>query len=192
MKHYDFAERLAYSEGIECPGALRRRLIDSIPGAYEIQKATKNQDRNGTDFWIHRYELEPLSVDFKHRSFCPIQRWDSDDACIEWCSVYKAEKGEQRPRPPYEPRRQIRPGWSIDANKHTDLVIYTWPAALGKRRFWILFFPHLCEASRRNLEAWRTLYREEPTPNSGYWTLNVYVPRIVIAKAMRELTTGVV
>jgi hypothetical protein len=186
MKQYDFAERLAYSEGVDCPEGLRDHLLRSIPGAYDIQRANLQQDLNGTDFWLHRYESEPLSIDFKHRSFCPIERWNRDDLCIETCSVYKGNA-----QPPYEASKRIKIGWTLDTSKQTDLLIYTWPAGEKRRRFYILFFPHLCEASRRHREGWVYWYREKPTDNGTYFTLNVYVPRKIVAKAMRELVEGV-
>lgn len=174
---YDFVEQLNFSNGVELSDSLLGHIVASIPRATGHRAATKDEDLSGTDVWIDRRDLPPVSVDFKHRSFCPIDRWGKDDACIETCSVFRDGK-------------RIKPGWTLDKTKRTDLVVYTWPAANGQRRFWILWFPFLCQAATLNHHVWNHIYGEMPTSNNGYQTLNIYVPRIVIAKAMKSLSVG--
>ena len=183
---YDFNERLLFSEGIELHERLMVHLLESVPASVNIKKATEREDRNGTDYWIERdFGLPPISVDMKNRSMCPIKEYGSDDACIETTSVYRGPGG-----PPWEDSGRKRVGWSLDIKKRTDLIVYTWPTKEEGRRFWILYFPHLCAASINNWQLWVKEYGERKTLNNGYYTLNVYVPRTVIAKAMRELVYG--
>lgn len=182
---HDFAERLAFSEGIEVGDALLDRLVADIPGATGIRRAVEHDDRQGTDYWIDRaHDLPPISVDVKHREFCPIERFGSDDACIETCSVY-----DGRPRSPWLDMNRRKIGWTLDPSKRTDLIVYTWTKG-DARRFWILYFPHLCRASRSNWRAWAAQYGERPALNPDYCTLSVYPPRHVIAEAIRRLTSG--
>lgn len=175
---HDFRERLAFSEGVELTRGILAHLYENIPGATDVVKANEDDDRNGTDYWISRKGLPAISVDMKNREFCPIERFNSDDACIETCSVF--QNGQ---------RKKI--GWTLDHGKRTELIVYTWPHANG-RRFWVLYFPLLCAAAQRHFEEWKNTYGERPTPNRGYQTLNVYVPRTVIARAIRDLAGGVV
>lgn len=177
VKPHDFYERLTFSEGIEITGGILAHLYENVPGAADVVRANEDDDRNGTDYWIVRDGLPPISVDLKNREFCPIERWGTDDACIETCSVFSG--GE---------RRKI--GWTLDHRKRTDLVVYTWPNQKG-RRFWILHFPLLCAAASKHWTEWAACYRERPAHNNGYKTLSVYVPRVEIAKAMKQIAYGV-
>lgn len=182
---HEFAERLNYSQSIELDVDLHARLLAAIPASTGIRDATKDEDRSGTDIWIDRaHGLPPVSVDFKNRDFCPIARWQSDDACIETTSVY------QGPGKPWEDKYRRKPGWSIDEKKRTDLIVHTWPAEGERRRFWILYFPILCTAARKYWREWAEKYGEREALNEGYRTLSVYPPRVVIAHAMRAFTDG--
>lgn len=183
---YDFAERLEFSRGIDCHFGIQRHLLDSIPGAEGMVRARSQDDRNGVDYWINRCNGRPLSLDFKHRSFDPIDRFGSDDICIETCSVYHGT-----PRPPFSDEQRYKIGWTLNEQKRTDLIVYTWPANGERRRFWIAYFPHLCAASQRHADDWTAAFGERVTPNRGYVTLNVYVPRSDVEAAIRQLTEGV-
>lgn len=184
---HGFKEKFLFSEGVEINKNILKHLMDSVPGSNNIIRASKAEDLNGTDYWILRGNgLTPISVDLKNRSFCPIEKFGKDDACIETTSVYKG---------PYDNNWQdsfrIKPGWTIDPNKRTDLVVYTYPHASGGRRFWILYYPHLCKTAMENWRGWAADYGERATRNKGYLTLNVYVPRTVIAGEMRKLVYGI-
>ena len=185
---HEFQKRLAFSEGIKPWPSLVRVLLDGIPSSKEMRKATTEADRNGTDWWIARdHGLPPVSVDVKHRDVDPIARWHSDDACIETTSVYQGIDKEAPWRDDY--RKKV--GWTLDVRKRTDLIVYTWPTDKGARRYWILYFPHLCATAIRNWRAWAREYQEKAVPNKGYLTLCVFPPRVVIARAMKEVISGV-
>lgn len=175
---HDFHERLNFSEGVELNQNILRHIYEMIPGAIDLERADKRDDKNGTDYWIRReHGLPNVSIDMKNREFCPIERFNRDDACIETCSVF--QNGE---------RRKI--GWSLDESKRTDLIVYTWPNPKG-RRFWIVWFPLLCQAARLNWEEWKKKFPERPAPNDGYQTLSIYPLRKVITESMREMMVGV-
>lgn len=193
MAFHDFRERLEFSEGIALTDEMLRTVYQSIPAAKSMEKASTDDDRNGTDYWIHRHHgLPSISIDLKNREFCPIERFNSDDACIETTSVYRGPN-----RRPWLDCHRYKPGWTIDQKKRTDLVVYTWPHSADLlndvgMRYWILYFPHLCEAANRNWREWSARFCERPAVNSGYLTLSVYVPRVVIAKAIKEITTNII
>lgn len=183
-KTHDFYERLAFSEGIEITGPLMERIANMVPNAIGIERADENADRNGTDYWILRsHRLPTLSVDVKHRGFCPIERFGSDDACIETTSVYIGQS-------PWKDSGRRKVGWTLDYSKRTDFVVYTWPNGEGTR-YWILPFVPLCRAARDNWRVWAAQYGERPAKNNGYLTLSVYPPRSTIAKAMKAVMAGV-
>lgn len=182
---YDFAERVQFSRGVDCHYGIRRHLMTSIPGAESIVPACRSDDRNGVDFWVNRRNGRPISIDFKHRSFDPIERFGADDICIETCSVYRGKPG-----PPFQDEGREAPGWTINSQKKTDLVVYTWPACGERRRYWIAFFPHLCAVSQRCYDNWIAEYGEKPTPNRNYTTLNIYVPCEIVEREIQALSKG--
>jgi len=175
---HDFVERLNYSHGVEIEAGIRRYLMGMIPGAAELVEPTTAQDKSGVDLWVRRYGLPPIGVDFKHRSFCPIEKYGTDDACVEICSVMING-------------RHVKDGWTIDTKKRTDLVVYTWPSCEGRRRFWVLWFPLLQAAAIANRESWVKRYRSFPARNDGYQTISIYPERQEIAAAMHSLSSGV-
>lgn len=181
---HEFEERLAFSEGVisEC---LMDRIVSALPTSTGYEKATLADDRSGTDYWLHRKDgLRSLSVDLKNRGFCPIEKFGSDDACIETTSVYQGPAGNS-----WSDKHRRKVGWTIDENKQTDYVVYTWPEGTA-RRYWIVPYPFLQAASIRWWRQWAIDYGEKPAVNETYLTLSVYPPRQVIAKAMRSLMVG--
>ena len=195
---HDFAERLAFSEGVELAGAVLDYLVAGVAGATGVRRASEQQDRHGTDYWIDRaHGLPAVSVDVKHRQFDPITGWDEklcavdqrkqygNDACVETTSIYTGSRSM-----PWQDAHRRKPGWTIDATKRTDLLVFTWPTANAMRRFWILYFPHFCTAAMRHWRGWAQEYGERAAVNERYLTLSVYPPRAVIEQAIRTLTTG--
>lgn len=183
MPIHDLRERLDFSEGIEIEEDIVIAMRRIIPGCERIIRANTSEDRQGTDYWAirKRYTGHPplrwISFDVKHRSYCPIEKWKSDDACIEYCSVHR--NGECQ-----------SPGWTIDERKRTDYIVYTWPYGVNGRRYWIVPYHPLNIAAQINLGQWMQIYKTGKADNEGYVTLSVYPPRRVIAKAMKELMYG--
>ena len=183
-EYHDFKERLAFSEGIQPGGAVMGAVMQMVPGANRVRRASTNEDKSGTDFWVDRdHGLPPLSIDMKNRGFCPIAKYKSDDACIETTSVYRGTG------PNYQDEHRHKIGWTLDAAKRTDYIVYTWPANNGVR-YWIVPFPPLCSAALRYWREWARKYKEREARNKTYLTLSVYPPRSVIASAMREFMVG--
>ena len=188
---YDFAERLQFSEGVGLTREILEHVKRHIPAATEIVRAGRTDDRHGTDYWVKRkFDLPPVSIDLKSREFCPIQKFGSDDACVETTSVYRGLSAK-----PYRDDLREKPGWTVDERKRTDLIVYTWPHdadlfGAPRMRYWILYFPHLCAAATEHWRRWALTYQERPAQNKGYVTLSVYPPRSVIANSIREFTSG--
>jgi len=190
---HDFAERLQFSEGVDLMQGILDHCLRHIPAASGVRKAKTNEDRHGTDYWIdRRHSLPPISIDLKNRGFCPIEKFGTDDACIETTSVYLGPRVK-----PFTDNYRDKPGWTIDEKKRTDLIVYTWPHSADlfgapRMRYWILFFPFLCAAATKHWRDWSRLYGERPALNDGYVTLSTYPPRDVIARSIREFTSGTI
>ena len=114
----------------------------------------------------------------------PIEKFGSDDACIETTSVYKGPAGCG-----WLDKYRLKVGWTIDEKKQTDYIVYTWPEGTA-RRYWIVPYPFLQAASIRWWRQWVVDYGEKPAINPTYLTLSVYPPRRIIVKAMRSLMVG--
>lgn len=178
-----FLQQLNFSEDIVLENSLVTHLTEIIPAATGVVKSVTSDDRNGTDYWIQRENhLPPISVDVKHRSFDPLIKFGTDDACIETTSVYTGE-----PNGKWKDDHRAKVGWTLDESKRTDLIIYTWPATDTDRRYWILYFPLLCRASQLHWRTWAEQYGEKPAQNETYLTLSIYPPRTVIEAAIKEL-----
>lgn len=185
---HDFETCLNYSEGVQVKDSILDHLVSIVPGAKGYSKAEKQDDRNGTDYWIHRSYARDLSIDFKHRRKCPILLCGIDDVCIEVISVYRGE-----PQPPYSKDNVVKIGWSLSLKKQTDFIVYTWPTKTDSRRFWAVSFPMLSAAARKHWQDW--IERFPPpyghqTKNNGYWTINCYPLRSVVVEAIREIFEG--
>lgn len=188
IKVHEFKERFEFSEGIELEPELLEKIADVIPNSTGVERSKLADDKNGTDYWINRADnLPSISIDVKHRSFCPRQRFKSDDACIETTSVYKGRHIRGQICYPWE-RTKI--GWTLDIKKRTDYIVYTWPTDSDGLRYWIVPFHPLCAASMKHWFEWAEKYGERAAPNRGYVTLSVYPPRAVIAQAMAEFMRG--
>ena len=185
---HDFTERLNFSECVGLEDDLIAYLLGIIPYSLKCIRASQSNDRNGVDFWIIRKgELPPIAIDVKHREFDPIERFGSDDVCIETCSVYTGP-----PTPPWLDEHRKVIGWTLNPLKRTDLVVYSWPQSDGSRRFWIVYFPFLCRAALANWRLWAQLYGEKPVFNQGYLTLCIFPPRHVVEEAIRRIQGGVI
>jgi hypothetical protein len=163
-----------------------------FPGANKITKATRKEDLAGTDYWVHRASgLPPVSVDVKHRSFCPVKRFSSDDACVEIVSVYRCPKVPRTVEELKANRKfAIKPGWTVDKKKRTDFIAYTWPSEAGNRRFWVVSFPLLCTAARSTWTEWADRCRIRSATNFDYLTLSIYPQRSWIKLAMEHIAEG--
>lgn len=185
-KLHEFGERLAFSEGIVPGDSVMSAVSRIVPNATGVVRSTEQQDRHGTDFWVERsHGLPAISLDMKNRSFCPIERYGSDDACIETTSVYRGSHG-----PPWDDSGREKPGWTVDYRKRTDFIVYTWQKADGVR-FWVVPFVPLCAVARQSWRAWAQSYPERAAKNRGYITLSTYPPRRVITESIEKITCGV-
>lgn len=166
--HYDFDERLAWSNGFADVG-IDKILRNRIPGCVAVERAESQDDKNGTDYWAIRDGLPALSVDVKARSkdYAPDGK---DDLALETWSVIGK-----------------RPGWTRDRAKRTDFVLWFW-ADTG--RFFLVSFPVLCDVFSQYWSEWRKTYRPY-VQSSGAWQSEcIFVPRNVVLDKLTAWTGG--
>ncbi|GAJ02930.1 unnamed protein product, partial [marine sediment metagenome] len=109
-KQYDLRERIGFSRGVSKTGNIEQILLDNILGAFSISRASPEEDRHGTDFWVNRTNTLPkLSIDLKAREIDPLS-FDppKDDLALEtYSNVANKTKG-----------------WTRDDSKRTDYILW--------------------------------------------------------------------
>jgi len=171
---YDFGERLRFSQGHDQRG-VTAILLDRVPNATGIRRASEVSDRQGTDYWVDRDHghLPPLSVDVKVRE----EDWaakpapfTADDLALEtWSSIGS------------------KVGWTRDPDKRTDYILWWW---CDTGRFFLVPFHPLCHVFSRKWSEWQERYKTRPQPNAGWTSECVFVPRIVVVEALNRWSDG--
>ena len=175
-RNYWFGERLGWSEGIGNCDDVKAILLANIPQAVEVRKASSDEDRMGTDYWIDRAGLPPLSVDVKCRSLDPVTTpgIESDDLALEVWSV--VEKNVS--------------GWTLDSTRETDYVMWFFEPT---RRWVLVAFPQLCTAAVRNIDHWKLKYPlRRQCSNDGEWHSEcIFVPRQEVWRSIYRIFGGI-
>jgi hypothetical protein len=137
-----------------------------------IQHHGDSADRAGGDFEI-RTPAGPIYIDFKLRWFDPIERFGSDDICVELVSVWRGD-----PNPPYPVAAvEESPGWTLDPSKRTDYVLFAWTRQDGLFRVWLVDYRALRLEATARWREWSRRYGVVAVRNNGYHTLCSFVPR---------------
>lgn len=166
---YGFDERLRFSDGIAASASVECVLLSCIPGATQVRRATRKEDRDGTDWWVDRHCGDALSVDAKVRSTDWLPRGEDDLALETWSVV---EKGVT--------------GWTRTESKRTDYILWLWQ---DTGRWCIVAFPMLCGVMCDHWEEWRRKYKTKQQWTDmpcgrGYHSECVFVPRREVWAAM--------
>jgi hypothetical protein len=176
-RSYGFQERLDFSNG-HAPHAdsVLPFLADRIPNFKTVRRALKQNDKDGTDYYIERYGLKTLAVDLKLRDTdYSVQAPDfSDDLALETFSV----------------KEKDIIGWTRDGAKTADYILWYWK---DTGRFFIVPFPPLCCVFQRCWEAWRERFGawEQHTPGTRGWHSEcVFVPRRLVMEAIWRWGSG--
>jgi hypothetical protein len=169
-REYNFEDELIFSQGHSATESVQDILLAEIPGAVSCRKSEKHEDKNGTDWWVNRRSVRPLSVDCKIRK----EDWSmkppafADDLALETFSVI--ETGAI--------------GWTRNPAKETDYILWLW---LDTRRWCLLPFPLLCGVFYERWEEWRKEYGAKRQKSSGWgysqgtWHSEcVFVPRRIV------------
>ncbi len=163
---YAFSDKLRMSQGYVAQISVDDVLMAHVPGAVRVRVAGKSDDKNGTDYWVDRECGEALSVDVKVRE----KDWKPrgcDDLALETWSVL--ERG--------------RVGWTLDTHKRTDYVLWLWK---DTGRWCLIPFPMLCAVFQDNRDEWCGQYKvsRQYTPDGGYHSECVFVPRLAVWRAI--------
>lgn len=164
---FTFQNQLIMSEeAINEQEDLPTYLLRHIPLAEKVERANREDDRRGIDYWVTLQSGRVIGVDVK----CRENDWQSrgcDDVALEIWSVVE---------------KQVI-GWTRNTQKQTDYVLFLWK---DTGRFLLLDFPVLCSIFIQHWETWRRIYQtayqrtSECPSRSGWHSQCVFVPRQVI------------
>lgn len=175
MSEYSFDERLRMSNGVTATSNLEEILCIVIPGAIEVVRASKSEDRSGIDYWVRRDCGRDLAVDVKNRE-TDFKKKGNDDLALEIWSDKKA--------------RTV--GWTCDKNKKTDYILWFWQ---DTRRWALVPFVLLCAVFNAHLDKWSRLYKhghQTSHKNGHSWQSEcVFVPRHEVWAAIYRRFGGI-
>lgn len=162
---FSFRDELAASLGPAADAAIRRALLDEIPGIEALRRSSKSEDLQGIDWWVRIRDGREIAIDAKVRK----TDYGMVDVALEVWSV----------------REKSLLGWSLDPHgKRTDRVLWVW---LDSGRHWLVDYRALCAVFAENLTAWVKRYRCVPQTTDGSHTSEcVFVPQVVIQAAMDD------
>ena len=170
-----FEDDRLWSEGFAEPQEIFEILLTNIPNALEVTKATDKQDRCGTDCWVTRKGLRPLSIDLKVRICDPIETYGQDDLALETWSVLEQQKI----------------GWTRNPDKETDYILWYFG---GSHRWVLIPFPLLCKIFTEKWLEWTTQFktrRQETSSDNYSWHSEcVFVPRKEVWDAIYQRFGG--
>ncbi len=179
MNTYSFKRQLVMSAGVSATDDVKQILLENVPGAKAVRKASPTEDRSGTDWWIEHARDSELSVDTKIRPLDPIEKYGKDDLALETWSVVPGSHSRDR--------SVSAIGWTLDETKRTDYVLWLWQ---NTRRWCLVPFPQLCAVFKRRQDTWYEIYKhaEQTTTKGGasYRSEMLLVPRREVWAAIYE------
>jgi len=161
---FDFWERLHFSSTTY--NDIEQVLIKRYK-ALNVFTAHLSNDKQGIDMWVET-NGKCVGVDAKVRQ----KDFGFGDVALEDYSVIEKDI----------------PGWTVDPNKKTDLILFYWA---NNKRSWLVDFKKLRAATIDNIEKWRVEYKvakQQTNTKYGHYTSScVFVPITVIKSAIKEL-----
>jgi hypothetical protein len=167
-REFDFRTQMLLSSDTTASSDVSQVLLAQIPGAVGVERATALADLHGTDYWVVLANGKRLSIDAKVRTR---DRFDDDLALETWSVI------EQRVV-----------GWTRDAMKQTDYVLWLWK---DTGRWRLVPFVLLCAAFQSRWEVWSATYqtaqqRTLRRDGTSYHSECVFVPTRAVWQAIYQ------
>ena len=175
-KTYSFSDRMTMSQGIASEDGIGTILLENIPGAVTVEKASSQDDRNGTDWWVRRFSEYDLSIDCKVRE-------------EDWAAKPIPARADDIALEIWSKREQKIKGWTLRQDKRMDYILWLWK---DTGRWCLIPFPMLCAVFLKHGPEWCHKdggYKRRVQRSAGLggeqWTSEcVFVPRDVIWSAI--------
>lgn len=169
--HYDFQERLLFSQAIVGESAVDiiRRMI---PGCVKVEKTNIKMDKSGVDYIATLRGGSIINIDHKARDKgCSLHWENGPEIALEIWSVMPING------------HMGKTGWTLDESKSTDYTLHTFHLNDSKMVY-LLPFQLLRKSFRNHFHIWREKYKTA-IQNSGEWQSQcIFVPINEIEQAI--------
>lgn len=172
---YDFKGQIAVSDGTGEVADIPTLLLQKIPNANKVRKATLEEDKSGIDYIVTLISGREVTVDLKVRTEDWAKKKGKDDLALEIWSVLEKKVG-----------------WTRDPQKQTDFILFFWK---DTQRFSLVSFLMLFHVFTQNFQQWVNLYETAIQNSRGAYGSRwqsqcVYVPRTVVHNAIYHTFGG--
>jgi hypothetical protein len=174
---YNFDDQLRMSEGVGREEDTEAFILSRFPNAIKVERASRSDDKNGTDYWIDMESGERESLDLKARKKdFSVNNPEKDDLALEVWSVLNNKVG-----------------WTRDTTKRTNWIMWKWD---DTKRYMLLPFPWLCGVFEHNWQEWIKQYKAPIQNTVDKWgrirwqSQCVFVPRQVLWNEMLSTYGG--
>lgn len=179
--NYGFYDRLNFSKG-KLLASHPETIASMIPGCINVTQTNLKQDRTGIDYIAELRSGRKIGIDLKTRDVGASKFWKNmdPDLALERWSVYYGDGN---------PGNVV--GWTLDARKQTELVLFTFDPE-DTISCYLLGFQHLRAAFIKFGAEWlegRKLWYQV-TPEFGYKSACLFVPARQVLDGISKISIG--
>ncbi len=176
---YDFNQMLEFSKG-ENQGDDINAIKSLIDGCASVSTSSIELDKIGVDYIATLRRGAEVYVDAKRRQSGCSKFWSNGvpELAIEVWSVMPGGRFNT-------PRTQAKIGWTLDEQKVTDMILYTFDLQDSKSVY-LFPFQSLRMAARRNLNKWKKQFKVDIQTSGSWQSEAVFVPWNVVRDATAE------
>lgn len=181
---YDFAERLAFSQGKR--GERDAEILKkAIPNCVDVRKTDEATDRKGVDYIATLEGGAEIGIDVKARDKGVSKYWKNgkEDLVLEIWSVYPDGMNEGKI------------GWTLSDKTNVDLILYTFDEEDSKN-YYLLPYQFLRIAFVKHGREWIKRYGHKQSTTSTknmnrvWYSQAVFVPADEVINAMIQEMQG--
>ena len=181
---YAFCEKSDISESPERINKDIAILKKAFPNALSVLPYLVKENDKGIDYFVITHGESTKYVDVKTREKGVSQYWNPSDR-VDSNGMFIKEP--ELTLEIWSNKERREPGWTLDKEKVTDYVLYTFDPSDCQNAY-IFPFKSLQETFVENYSEWVKTYRVgECTTEGKYTTVSCFVPVTVVYEAMAEL-----
>lgn len=171
---YSFNERLRFSKGAR-QETDAETILSLLDGCVTVEASGVALDKLGVDYIATLRRGAEVFVDAKTRERGCSRYWNGDpELAIERWSVIPGGKYN---------RDFPKAGWTLDEQKKTDMILYTFHPSDCEIAF-LLPFQSLRIAARRCIDQWEKAYKVDVQDSGSWQSQAVFVPATVVIRAI--------
>ena len=171
---YSFNERLQFSKGAR-QATDGETILSLLDGCVTVEASGIELDKQGVDYIATLRRGAEVYVDAKTRERGCSRFWNGNpELAIERWSVMPGGKYNHA---------FPKAGWTLDEQKKTDMILYTFHPSDCDIAF-LIPFQSLRIAARRHIEQWEKTYKVDVQDSGSWQSQAVFVPAPVVISAV--------